>query len=86
MTLEPHEVETLLDKLCSDLGFCLPSDEHKRISSNPPDDVIAFVDAVFIAEGMNPGTADRHVYRRVRDYVSAAFKHAQIRLEPGRSM
>jgi hypothetical protein len=36
--------------------------------------VVAFTDAVFTAEGLPPETADRHLYRQVRDMVAAAFR------------
>jgi hypothetical protein len=73
--LSELEVQRLLDKLCVDLGFCLPPQEQVRLSANPPDDVCAFTDAVFLAEGLNPQSADRHTYRAVCDYVTDAFRH-----------
>jgi hypothetical protein len=36
--------------------------------------VVTFTDAVFSAEGLPPETADRHLYRQVRDLVAAAFR------------
>jgi hypothetical protein len=47
--LSELEVQRLLDKLCVDLGFCLPPQEQVRLSANPPDDVCAFTDAVFFS-------------------------------------
>jgi hypothetical protein len=73
--LSELEVQRLLDKLCIDLGFCLPPQEQARLIANPPDDARAFTDAAFSAEGLNPQYADRHTYRAVRDYVADAFHH-----------
>jgi len=71
--LTPREVELLLQTLCVDLGFCLPPDEAARLKSAPPTDVRAFADAVFLAEGLDPATADRHLWRKVRDGIAVAF-------------
>jgi hypothetical protein len=77
--LDPSEVEALLGKLCVDLGFCLPPDAQDQLIENPPSDTRAFTDAVFIAEGMNPETARRELYRQVQECVSAAFARAANR-------
>jgi hypothetical protein len=45
-----------------------------RLAENPPGDVRPFVDAVFPAEGMNPETADRHMYREVTKVAREAFQ------------
>jgi hypothetical protein len=79
--LGPDEVERLLGKLCVNLGFCLPPDVQDQLIENPPDNTQAFTDAVFIAEGLNPQTASRELYRQVRDSVAAAFAQAAIRAE-----
>ena len=73
MMLSRGEAEALLSKLCIELGFCLSPIVHDRLASDPPKDARAFTDAVFSAEGMNPATADRHLYRQVQDMISAAF-------------
>ena len=72
--LSRAESEGLLSKLCVDLGFCLPPAEQDRLASDPPKDVGAFTDAVFSAEGLDPATADRSLYRRVRDVIASAFQ------------
>jgi hypothetical protein len=77
MPLHPDDVETLLGKLCVDLGFCLHSPEYDELCDNPPEKINAFTNAVFAAEGMNPETADRCLYRRVQEYVAEAFRHSQ---------
>lgn len=72
--LTPVRVEKLLDRLCVDLGFCLPPDDDRRLAENPPSDVRSFVDAVFTAEGMHPEMADRGLYRQVTKVVPEAFQ------------
>ena len=73
---QPAELRRLLDRLCAQLGFCLPPDEQARLAEHPPDSVDAFADALFAAEGLDPATADRHLYRQVRDIVREAFRGA----------
>lgn len=70
------EVGDLLEKLCVDKGFCLPPAEHNKLLENPPEDPVAFTDAVFWAEGLNPQTARRDLYREVLDFVIATFRHS----------
>jgi hypothetical protein len=67
------EVDRLLNDLCVDLGFCLPQEERQRLATSPPATVKSFTDAVFIAEGLDPLSADRHLWRQVRDRVAGAF-------------
>lgn len=74
--LRPREVTILLDSLCVNLGFCLDRDAHERLQNEPPSDVEAFTVAVFEAEGLQPETAGRHLYRQVRAMVEAAFLHS----------
>lgn len=64
----------MLDKLCIELGFCLPPEEYTKLSNSPPTTVKAFTDAVFVAEGLEPEYADRHLWRQVRDRVTEYFK------------
>jgi hypothetical protein len=64
----PPNVESLLDELCVDLGFCLPPDERLRLQDAPPRDVDAFTDAVFVAEGLDP-RLDKRLRRQVRERV-----------------
>lgn len=75
--LTENEVRDLLGRLCVRLGFCLAPDDIARIRKDPPADVLTFTDAVFTAEGMDPVTADRHLYRQVRDMVAAAFRQTE---------
>jgi hypothetical protein len=56
--LDPAEVNALISKLCTDLGFCLPPEVGERLRLAPPADCDAFADAVFVAEGLDPRGAD----------------------------
>jgi hypothetical protein len=62
------EVQLLLYDLCVDLGFCLPPREHRRLRDAPPADANSFADAVFAAEGMDPGS-QRELWGQVRETV-----------------
>jgi hypothetical protein len=75
-TLKPVDVETLLETLCVELGFCLPPDSYDQLVESPPGDIQTFTDAVFAAEGMNPRTARRQLYMQVRNRVAATFAMA----------
>jgi hypothetical protein len=72
--LSEDEVDRLLNDLCVDLGFCLPPDDQSRLRVNPPGDADTFTDAVFMAEGLDPLLADRHLWRTVRQRVVLAFR------------
>jgi hypothetical protein len=72
-----RDVDLLLDRLCVRLGFCLPPDARDALRVRPPADVRAFTDAVFLAEGLDPSTADRHLYRQVRDMIREAIDRAR---------
>jgi hypothetical protein len=60
-----------------ELGFCLAPDDKQRLINSQPNDVKAFTDSVFIAEGLNPESADKHLYRQVKSQVEAAFSGAE---------
>lgn len=62
------EVQQLLYELCVDLGFCLPPQEQQRLREAPPADADDFTDAVFEAEGMDPGRHEQ-LRRQVRERV-----------------
>ena len=72
-TLRSQQIAYLLDELCVELGFCLPSDDHAHLQNNPPKDIDAFTDAVFRAEGLAP-LADRNLRRQVRAKVAGYFE------------
>ena len=72
--LDEKAMQSLLSKLCVDLGFCLDPEKENFILKSPPDSVESFADVVFIAEGLDPEQADRRLYKRVRDVVADAFQ------------
>lgn len=75
--LNEKEVGDLLNRLCVRLGSCLLPDDLVRLRDDPPGEVLAFTDAVFAAGGLDPTTADRHLYRQVRDMIADAFQQAE---------
>ncbi len=78
MALTPLHVSRLLGDLCVQLGFCLPPDSQLALQQNPPADPNSFTDAVFTAEGIDPATADRHLYRQVRGMIRDAFRKSGV--------
>ena len=72
----PKQIRALLDRLCVEQGFCLPPAHAHRLVESPPADVEAFTDAVFRAEGLDPRTADRALYRDVRNTIAEALSQA----------
>ena len=50
----------------------------------PPPDVRLFIAAVFIAEELDPSTADRKLYRQVKAVVAAAFRRSDERRDDAR--
>ena len=77
--LSASQVHVLLYDLCVVYGFCLPPIEQERLKAEPPTEVDAFTDAVFLAEGMEP-LNNLHLRRKVRQRVAQAFWAAG---EPG---
>ena len=75
--LSAREVQSLLSKLCIDLGFCLPPDAQAHLEQSPPSNVAGFTDEVFTAEGLDPSTADRHLYRQVKALIADAFRRSE---------
>ena len=49
--------------------------------NDPPEGYRAFTDAVYRAEGLDPETADRHLYRRILLVVQQAFRDVELREE-----
>jgi hypothetical protein len=76
MLMTPRRVDVLLSVLCQNLGFCLPPAEQARLQEEPPSDVDAFTDAIFVAEGMPPD-GDLHLRRQVRAVVAKHFWQAE---------
>jgi hypothetical protein len=70
--LSTEEVESLLDKLCVELGYCLPRQSRQQIVGNPPATVEAFVDAVLTAEG--PEYPSNRIRRQLHDGIATFFE------------
>ena len=69
-----HRIQTkvsrLLSQLCTELGFCLRSEDQTRLQEQVPSSVDSFTDAVFLAEGLDPRLANKQLWRQVRDRVA----------------
>jgi len=63
-------VEGLLWDICARYGFCLPPEESEALISAPPPDVASFVDAILVAEGIDPMFCDKHT----RAYLGEAVR------------
>ena len=59
----PNWAAKALDELCVRYGYCLPPDDYRRLIEDPPQDPEAFVDAVLVAEGLNPVVTETRVLR-----------------------
>lgn len=82
MSLMESDVEALLYRVCVDLGLCLDPGACDHLVTHAPDDVDAMTDAIFVAEGISPATANRALYGQVRAYVASAFEPQDPRKEP----
>lgn len=71
------EVEHLLDRLCTSLGYCLPPDVREQLAAAAPTDIDGFTAAVLEGEGLDP-TADREQYRQVRAVVAEGLGAARL--------
>jgi hypothetical protein len=63
------DLQWLLDKLCVDLGFCLPRHEQERLLALTFEDADALTRAVLAAEGLDPEHCDRRLYSMVFEMV-----------------
>jgi hypothetical protein len=71
--LSAIETEVLLNNLCITLVFCLPPKAKSALIESPPAEINEFTNAVFLAEGLGPTTANRRLYRQVREMVLDRF-------------
>jgi hypothetical protein len=55
------KVDRLLAELCAEMGFCLRSEDQTRLQEQVPSSVDSFADAVFLAEGLDPRLANKHI-------------------------
>jgi len=74
--LTESQVETLLHVVCVKLGLCLTPDTYDRLVTDALGDIESLTDAIFVAEGMSPQTANRNLYGQVRACVEQAFLQA----------
>jgi len=58
----------LTSELYAKLGFCLSPCEQRRLRESPPSEVNSFVDAVLLAEGLDP-RLNKQLRRTVRDTI-----------------
>jgi hypothetical protein len=77
--LSADEAAWLLNDLCIRLGFCLPREARERLTGAPPPTIDEFTAAVFVAEGLDPSTAGRRIYRAVQAMVADAFRRSEER-------
>jgi hypothetical protein len=79
--MSPRRIALLLEELCVDLGFCLPSEAAARIQEKPETDVDSFTDAVICAEGLDPqADIPLNLRRKVRAVVFKHFRAAESEL------
>jgi len=62
-------VEALLDEVCVGYGYCLPPKEEAVLIAEPLQEVNAFIDAVLLAEGLNPSTLDKRARLELTEVV-----------------
>jgi hypothetical protein len=67
------DLECVLDKLCRDLGFCLPQYEQGRLAVLTFDDADVLTREVLRSEGLDPQYGDRRLYKLVFDIVQRYY-------------
>jgi len=80
-SISAEEAETLLSTLCVKYGFCLPPLWHARLRDCPPRSIEKFTDTVFHAEGLDPRTANRTMYKEMAEEVRLAFERSSAARE-----
>jgi hypothetical protein len=71
----PFDAYPLLYDLCVRLGYCLPPEPWDALMTDPPLDVDAFAEAVFVGEGLpSPRDVDTQSWRSVRALVEQHFR------------
>jgi hypothetical protein len=70
------DVASLLEELCTDLGFCLPADAERRLRNQPPFDASMFATAVLWAEGIDP-SSHRTLVEEVRRRAERTYARAR---------
>ena len=77
-SITPEEAERVLGILCVKYGFCLPPLWYARLCDSPPRSIRKFTDAVFLAEGLDPRTADSAMYKAMEEEVRLAFERSRV--------
>ena len=73
------DVYPLLYDLCVRLGYCLPPEPWDALMNDPPRDVDAFAEAVFLGDGLaSPRASDTAHWRLVRGVVESHFRDAGL--------
>lgn len=77
-SLIPIKCGSCLQRFARKLGYCLPPQEQERIASNPALTVYEFTEAVFVAEGDDPSSANKKMLNDVRTVIAAAFAKSSL--------
>jgi hypothetical protein len=74
--IAPQDAKILLDSLCRAYGFCLTPLWSARLTNYPPQSVQKYTDTIFLAEGLDPRTADSDLYKSILSEVREAFSRS----------
>jgi len=67
------ELEQLLDRICLDLGFCLPKLVKTRLIKFPPKTSDKFAKSVIEAEGLNVDVIEKALYKSLFSKVDSVY-------------
>lgn len=67
-------LEEVLQRVCSEFGYCLLGDTYDRLVDNPPATISKFIDAIITGEGLNPESITNNHRRRMRDMIFEAVE------------
>jgi len=68
------EIERLLETLCVKFGFCLAPKISNRLVKFPPRTSAKFAESVIVAEGLNPESMDKNLYKNVLKEIENVFE------------
>ncbi len=71
-------IEWLIENLCVNLGFCLPTEAQAQLLEDTPSTAEEFATAVFSAEGIDPASEHR-IYGQVVEFIEDAFRRSASR-------
>jgi hypothetical protein len=72
-TLTVEESEAVLGILCVEYGFCLPPEAYDRLADFPPTTPGEYVEAVVVAEGLDPSAVDAEMIKAMQAVVRDAM-------------